>query len=319
MILFNKQLTLIFLLLATVSCTKNCEKKEAKITKINYNVLLVPDLSNRINHNIHPKPLEDTLILNTIIDSIPSFLKTGNRTLNQLDTYKIDFINRGILNDSIFKNSNFNISLQKFKNKLQEASEYKRYRLSGDISELKKQSANLYEYAQKHSSGSDVWNYFNETIHSSLVNENPTGQSLDNTSIIYKTKNIVVLLTDGYIETINKTEGYSLNQDLIAKIRRVFLASGSKDLKKFILSNPQFSINKTDNSLQNSDILILEVNDRSLDANGVARFHPTDFEIIRIIWIDWLRRSGAGRIEIHSALSNKRESFVILKDFIEKK
>jgi hypothetical protein len=84
--------------------------------------------------------------------------------------------------------------------------------------------------------------------------------------------------------------GYQFNQDLSTKVRTEFLKSKSSDLKKFILSNPQFLIKKINNDLKNIDVLIFEVTDRSLDINGVARFHPTDLEIIKIIWTDWLSK-----------------------------
>ena len=309
---------LLISLLTTISCCKECE--ELKYTyKTNYNILVVPDLSNRISQSIHPKPIYDTVIINTILDSIPQFLKIGNRTINQLDRYKIDFINRGILNDIKFNNSDFDISFLRFKNRLKEASDFKRDHLESNISKLKKETANVYSYALIQSSGSDIWNYFNETIHSSLSFQVDTVKVAKDQGIISQNKNKVVLLTDGYIETINKTAGYNLNQDLITKIRTEFLKSKFNDLKKFILTNPQFLIKKINNDLKNTDVLVLEVTDRSLDTHGVAKFHPTDLEIIKIIWTDWLTKSGVRHVQIHAALSNRKDIYPIIKNFIESK
>lgn len=309
---------LLISLLTTISCCK--ESEEIKYTyKTNYNILVVPDLSNRIDQFIHPKPIHDTVIINTILDSIPQFLKTDNRTINQLDRYKIDLINRGILNDEKFNDAVFDINFLKFENKLKEASEYKRNYLESDILKLKKETAKIYSYASVQNSGSDVWNYFNETIHSSLSSQVDIVKVAKHKGMIYQTKNKVVLLTDGYIETINKTLGYHLNQDLITRVRTEFLKSKSNDLKKFILTNPQFLIKKTNNDLKNTDVLVLEVTDRSLDTNGVAKFHPTDLEIIKIIWTDWLTKSGVGHVQIHAALSNRKDVYPIIKNFIESK
>jgi len=308
---------LILFLITILSCK---EDDKTKFTyKTNYNILLVPDLSNRINQSVHPKPNHDTVIINTILDSIPQFLKIDNRTINQLDRYKIDFINRGILNDEKFSNSDFEISFLRFKNKLKEASDFKRNHLESDILKLKKETARIYSYASVRSSGSDVWNYFNETIHSSLSSQNDTVKVSKYIKIISTTKNKVVLLTDGYIETINKTSGYHLNEDLITRVRTEFLKSKSNDLKKFILSNPQFLIKKINNDLRNVDVLVLEVTDRSLDTHGVAKFHPTDLEIIKIIWTDWLIKSGVRDVQIHAALSNRQDIYPIIKKFIESK
>lgn len=303
-------------LLTTISCCK--EGKEIKYTdKTNYNILVVPDLSNRIDQSIHPKPIHDTAIINTIFDSIPQFLKIGNRTINQEDIYKIDFINRGILNDEKFHTADFDINFLRFKNKLKEASDFKREHLEAEILKIKKETATIYSYASIQSSGSDVWNYFSETIHSSLSFQVDTVKVAKDKGIISKTKNKVVLLTDGYIETINKTAGYNLNQDLITKVRTEFLKSKSNDLKKFILTNPQFLIKKINNDLKNTDVLVLEVTDRSLDTNGVAKFHPTDLEIIKIIWTDWLTKSGVRHVQIHAALSSRKDIYPIIKNFIE--
>ncbi|KUJ49758.1 hypothetical protein [Chryseobacterium sp. JAH] len=311
---------LLFVLL--ISCKETKCSSKTKITysiTSNYNVLIVPDLSNRINQSIHPKPISDITIINSVLDRIPELLKLGNRNLNQLDIYKIDFINRGILNEKTINNSNFEINFLKFKNRLKEASKYKGSQLKSDISTLKEETAKIYSYALIQSSGSDVWNYFNETIHSSLSNQIDTIKISENKGIISTTKNKIVLLTDGYIETINKTSGYNLNQDLITEVRTEFLKSKTSNLQKFILSNPQFLVKKTNSDLKNIDVLVLEITDRSLDINGVARFHPTDLEIIKIIWTDWLTKSGAGRVQIHATLSNSKDVYPIIKNFIESK
>ncbi|MFL9835518.1 hypothetical protein [Chryseobacterium terrae] len=315
-------ITVILLILLLISCKEPDSSSTTKITYSvtrNYNVLIVPDLSNRINQTIHPKPLSDTNIINSILDHIPDLLKLGNRNLNQLDIYKIDFINRGILNDEKFHTAEFEINFLRFKNRLKEASDYKRNFLKSDISTLKKETAKIYSYASMQSSGSDVWNYFNETIHSSLSFQVDTVKVARDKGMIYQTKNKVILLTDGYIETINKTLGYNLNQDLITRVRTEFLKSKSNDLKKFILTNPQFLINKTSNDLKNTDVLVLEITDRSLDSNGVAKFHPTDLEIIKIIWTDWLTKSGVNHVQIHAALSNRQDVYPVIKNFIESK
>lgn len=65
------------------------------------------------------------------------------------------------------------------------------------------------------------------------------------------------------------------------------------------------------------NVLVLEMIDRSLDKNGVAIQHPTDFEIMKIVWEDWLTRSGAEKVEIHKAVVNKEKGFELLKSFIE--
>lgn len=323
----KKQLIVSFITLLSVSILSNCCKKtdtsstdsSSDIPKIyDYNVLIVPDLSNRINSEIHPKPLHDTVLINNIADNIENLLKTKNRQMNQLDTYKIDFINRGILNQNIADAQKLEINFRTFKDDQRESSEYKRGQLKSDISSLKNNLSKIYTYSLQNLSGSDVWNYFNQTISNSLITTPDTKIAIsDNQFIIKGTRNIVVLLTDGYIESTNTTSGYVLDQKSIRNIRDHFLASGNNDLEKFILSKPEYHIRKTFTPLKNTSVLILEMTDRSLDKNGASTIQPTDFEIMKILWSQWLKASGASKVKIYPAFSQKIEAYEALKKLMD--
>lgn len=320
----TKSISGILKVLAVLFIT-SCGKKEdnLRITTENlpkiydYNVLIVPDLSNRINPEIHPKPLADTLLINTIADHINDFLKTKGRQMNQLDVYKFDFINRGILNQHIANTEHMEINFKKFKNKPQDASHYKRYDLKTDIASFKNNIAKVYEYSLAHSAGSDVWNYFNQNIKNSMISEPDQKVEIEKDQfVITGTRNIAVLFTDGYIESANNSSGYRLDQDLIKKIRKEYISSGSVDLEKFILSKPEYLIKKT-SDLNHLNVLVFEMVDRSLDKNGATTVQPTDFEIMKIIWKNWLKDSGASEVEIYPALTNKTEAYEALKKFME--
>lgn len=316
---FMKTKFTLSILALTFLLFNSCEKNKVDIksfTKIHdYNVLIVPDLSNRINKDIHPKPVNDTLLINNIIGNIEPLLQTNNRQMNQLDVYKLDFINRGILNKNVVDPKDLEINFKKFENNLSASSEYKRKGLKSDVLKFKSGVSKIYNYSLQNSSGSDVWNYFNETIKSSIIN-NP--DKIDSTAqTIKNTKNIVVLFTDGYIESTNNDLGYTLNQQLIKKIRTEFLNSKSTDLEKFISSKPEYLIKKTSNNLHDINILILEMVDRSLDKNGSTTIQPTDFEIMKIIWTKWLKDSGASHVEIYPAFSKETDSFEALEKFMK--
>ncbi|MCJ7932588.1 MAG: hypothetical protein MUW56_02870 [Chryseobacterium sp.] len=306
-------------ILTLTGCCKTDIPPTADIPKIyDYNVLIVPDLSNRINPDIHPKPLHDTILINNIADSIGSLLKINSRQMNQLDTYKLDFINRGILNKNVADSHQLEINFRKFGNDLQKTSSYKREHLQQDIHSFKTNVSKIYTYSLQNLSGSDVWNYFNQTVNNSLINEPDTKVEIAKDEFIIKgTRNIVVLLTDGYIESINDNSGYTLDQKLIQKIRKSFLESGSSDLEKFITSKPEYLIKKTSAPLPNTYVLILEMVDRSLDKNGASTVQPTDFEIMKIIWSQWLTASGASKVSIYPVFSQKTEASQTLKKFME--
>lgn len=313
----------LFILSASILslCINCCEKSlppPDKYSKIfDYNVLIVPDLSNRINTEIHPKPISDTMLINTLFDSIPSLLKIKNRQMNQMDIYKLDFINRGILNNSIINNQASEINFINFKNRPKEASDYKKQKLKSDISILKNNVFKIYNYSLQNTAGSDVWNYFNQTINSSLIDEKD--QIIDignNEKIIKNTKNVAVLFTDGYIESANNSAGYTFDQQSIKKIRQEFINSKSIDLEKFIQSKPEYLIKKTSNNLKNVNVLVLEMVDRSLDKNGSTTVQPTDFEIMKIIWTQWLKSSAAAHVEIYPAFSKRTDAYDAVKKFM---
>lgn len=287
-----------------------------------YNVLLVPDLSNRINPNIHPKPVNDTTILFNILDNVVTLIDLNNRSVNQKDIYKLDFINQKILNNNVCDAKELVIDLNKFGNDLSGASEYLRTGIKSDVSAFKSNIKSIYDYSLKNTAGADLWNYFNENISKSLKKTTPIEiKSEDRTSdesIFFKQyKNVVVIFTDGYIENANKTKGYNLDPSLIEKIRKDYLASGNKNLKEYITSNPEYLLHNTTNSLEGTNILILETIDRSLNKNGVALKQPTDFQIMKILWEQWLTDSGADKVEVHQTVHKKEEAFEIIKTFME--
>lgn len=316
----KKQLTSNFIVLLTVFLLSNCRKKEdTSISKIyDYNVLIVPDLSNRINTEIHPKPLHDTVLINNIADNIENLLKVKNRQMNQLDIYKVDIINRGILNQNIADPQKLEINFRKFKNDQRESSDYKRDHLKADILLFKNNLSKLYAHSLQNSSGSDVWNYFNQTVSNALINQPDAQVAIgDNEYIIKGTKNIIILFTDGYIESVNNASGYALDQKSIKKIRDSYLKSGADNLEKFIQSKPEYHIKKTSVSLQNTSVIVFEMTDRSLDKNGASTIQPTDFEIMKILWSQWLVASGASKVEIFPAFSQKTEAYNALKRVME--
>lgn len=304
------------------SCTNNSKQVKVEnhkvLYKYDYNLLIAPDLSNRIVGSIYPKPIHDTTLILGLLDRIETeFLGINNRKLGQRDVYKLDFINKGILNKHVINSKNTEINLRTVGSNTADHSAYIRNHLDTDVSKFKNEVQSVYRYSENHLAGSDIWNYFNETIHTSLIQiPDATVPNTGEHKVVRKNENIVVLLTDGYIENKNKQAGYVLDQTLIAKIRKEFLASGSKDLKQFIVANRDYQLMKTSKNLHGLHVIVMEVMDRSLDAQGVAKVQPTDFQILQIVWEIWLKDSGAKKVEIHQAVDNSTQFFKILSSFM---
>ncbi len=313
---------LFMICLITSSCGNHestVSKTESESIVINdYNIVIAPDLSNRINPKIHPKAVSDTILINELLDHAISFLDIKNRHMNQLDVYQFDFINNGILNNHIADPDSLKIDLRKFKNRGIDATNYIKTEMPKDIETFKDNVAKVYNYSLMHSSGADLWNYFNETINNSAINV--SDEELPNDvgkKVIKRNQNIAILFTDGYIENTNRTRGYVLDEKIINNIRKDFLNSSSKDLKEFIYNHPEYQLNKTTNNLHGFNIMINELVDRSKDINGVALKQPTDFQIMKIVLEKWLRDSGALHVEVYDAVGNKELFIRRVRSFLE--
>ena len=293
-------------------------KKDDTLVMNDYNIIIAPDLSNRIDPKIHPKALHDTILINSLMNHAIDFLSIKNRHVNQSDVYKFDFINNGILNNNIVNPDLLKIDLHRFKNKSMDAVNYIRYKMPTDIDTFKSNVAKVYDHELKHLSGADLWNYFNETINNSVIIAPDEEVPNDiNKKIIKRNQNVVILFTDGYIESANNAKGYILDGTIINKIRTAFLSSNSKELKDFIYSHPEYQLNKTTNDLHRFNIMINELVDRSKDANGVALKQPTDFQVMKIVLEKWLKDSGAPHVEIYEAVDNTNLFTTRVQSFLE--
>lgn len=286
------------------------------ITIKDYNLIIAPDLSNRISFDVHPKPLHDTVLINGIINEIHNILTLQNRRVGQKDVFTLDFINPGMLNNNWVAVDSCKIDFSGFPD-LYTSAEYKRNGLSKDQQAFKQQVGKLYEHAISNLSGADIWNYFNETVRNQVKVVEPVIRREGEMAVSRQLRNVVVLFTDGYIETVNKNKGFRLTDTMIDKIRKDFNASGSTNLDEYISTQSSYSIAQTTKPLKDLDIIIFEMVDRSLTPNGVATKHPTDFEIMSIIWKNWLKGSGCKHVELYKAVADKKLMTERLKNFLK--
>ncbi len=309
-------------LTAAISCgdEKNdtIQKEVADIS--NYNIIIAPDLSNRINPHIHPKPIHDTVIINDVYEQIPTFIKTGNRQSQQMDVFTFDFINGGAINKISVNQNNIKVDFSQFGTRQLERSDYIRKGLTKDIASAKESIAEIYKYAINNPSGADIYNYLNATVNNVLVPEDFTITEI--TSYLdarTSTKNIIILFTDGYIENVTKGAGFQFTGSTVRKIRENFNKSEIKNLNHFIAAHPQYQINPlTNKNLEHARIIVVEMIDRSLDENGVATAHPTDFVIMRAVWEHWFKQSNVLDYEFINAQNTSEQTLTHIKKFIAK-
>jgi hypothetical protein len=56
--------------------------------------------------------------------------------------------------------------------------------------------------------------------------------------------------------------------------------------------------------------------DRSLSQGGNATVHPTDTEILKLFWSDWLEKSGVKRYELRPLMTTEAEVEQVVMGFM---
>jgi hypothetical protein len=89
-----------------------------------------------------------------------------------------------------------------------------------------------------------------------------------------------------------------------------------KDLTRFY-EEGKYGIIPVDNkNIENLEVLVLEMYDRSLDTAGAATTYPTDKEILDLFWNDWLKKSGVKKFELRQVASTKQELEQVIFSFL---
>jgi hypothetical protein len=300
------------------------------VETVHYNIIVSPDLSNRVVETLYPKPVSDTDIVRTVLDNIPRVLTAGKRNRFQNDRFRIDFINRSLLSKYQVNSDVLMMDFSRFK-KQSERIEYLNGRAAAgtfkeDNERLKKEVSQIYSAARKNTHGADIWSYLNTSFHKQMLGPELDSSSYEGTDAVVKNKyrNVLILLTDGYIETgLNAPNGAATNKSHkltkadVDRIRANYLKKGNgSSLKEFFNQNNYGIIPVDNTALSETEILVLELYDRSLSAGGSATAHPTDFEILQLFWNDWLEKSGVKNFAVHPTASSKQEVESFIFNFL---
>ncbi|QHS56527.1 hypothetical protein GWR56_13620 [Mucilaginibacter sp. 14171R-50] len=256
----------------------------------------------------------------------PSILRS-HRSENQRDKIRIDFINKGLINQYQVNTGKLSIDFARFPNQnaridyIKERNGVKQT-LKKDVSDLVSEFNRVNVAAGRQNFGADIWTYLNEGLDNAAVlpDEKPVTDEYNTYVSTYR--NILILTTDGYIEAGIYDKGFDLSKKTVDRFRDAYLASGENDMAAFFRKNKQFRIRPVQNEkLKNLEILVLELYDRSKSKVGAATVHPTDMEIIKLYWSNWLKESKVGRFELRPFANSKEEAEKIILDFlnVEKK
>jgi hypothetical protein len=287
-----------------------------------YNVIIAPDLSNRLVK--YPKPVSDNAIVKTFLDGFYSNVITHRRQMQQKDKLSLDMINREHWVTYNVKGDELSIDLSRFKNQLDRiqylgpldpGSPYNK-----DLLRIENELTRIANTAKTDSYGSDIWTYLNEDISDNKVETSVTMTNFSNEQYINTYKNVLILLTDGYLESRN-CNGTShmnkcLSQSMVNQFRNDFNEHGrGKSMANFFKENGYGIVPVSNHNLKYFDVLVLEVNDRTITPGGATKT-PTDLEIMKLFWTEWLHASGVKKCDFIKTASTKGEANMNILKFI---
>lgn len=287
-----------------------------------FNMIIVPDLSNRIDTVNKPKPVNDLEIIEGVLDKIyPAFLTENRINAYQQDRFLLEFTNQKLITDHNINTDLLSIDLSGFKNQIDRI-EYltgknSSYNLNGDIEKLKTEVRSTYEKARAELGGADIPSFM-ENLNPSQIKSKGSlknKKTHDGRTIVQEYRNVIILITDGYIEADKYTSDYSsqkvypnLSEKRIEVFRKDYNNRNNGRTLEVFFSEEGYGITPVQNQLlKEVEILVLEIDDRSLNESGNSTKDISDYEIIKLFWKDWLKKSGVKRFELHKKASSKTE------------
>ncbi len=321
-----------FFLFVVSGCSQGTENKsKPEYDQQHYNIIVAPDLSNRIDNKVHPKPVSDEDIIKSLFSNVDNILKFGNRSSEQKDKFSFVFTSNRLVSSLGINRDLLSLDFSSFENQkgridyINSREEFAKNGLSENIEYLINECNDIYNNARAKQGGADMWSFLNSSIDATVSETEIKKLDFVDYKVNSRHKNILIIFTDGYIENglvLKYGSGYSNNmtydlpQSTINKFRQDYLRSNTSDMKKFFDENQYGIIPVKNEYLKNFDILVMELYDRSLDKHGAAKVHPTDADIIKLFWSDWFEKSGVKSYELHTCVSSQRTAEDIILNFI---
>ena len=163
-----------------------------------------------------------------------------------MDKFSVDLINKGLIGIYKINTEALNIDFGPFADNQLARIDYIMGRsdrkLKNDINSFNTEYLRINTKAGLANHGADIWTYFNSGIDASIVKA-----SFKKGNTIQTYRNILILMTDGYIEAGIYGKGYDLSKQKVDAFRKAYLKAGASNLERFLDLNPQFKINPVNN------------------------------------------------------------------------
>ena len=294
-----------------------------------YNIKIVSDLSNRLDSELYPRQLEDREIINEVLDIFPDLLNKYNRLAFQKDKISYGLLNPlEIRNYNEFKND-LTIDLGQFGTNQFKRIDFVKNRKSPTLKEGKarfmKKIDEVYNSALNRGSfyTADTWGFFKQVVDENYFNLTDPINSVKARDV---SRNVIILLTDGFVELADRNSPSScpektcdlLNTHQIEKFRKYYNSLDKKISLEEAFQQSGYGLKPVNNpNLKNVEVLMLEFNGRSKTASGRITKTPTDFEILKMYWEDFLIREGVKKMEIKNVQPSTDNIHQIVKAFLE--
>lgn len=326
-----------FCILIVTGCTiKAANEHSVELTSDtidieHFNIVIAPDLSNRLDYKLYPKPLKDEDIVSTILAKVPVILN-HRREENQQDRISVALINTNRIQAAVLDAERLIIDFGRFqtqKDRIDYLKGRSEQTFAKDTARFITEYFKIGNSGKGKRSGSDIWSFFNSSIDDTMIRTETKVETFLGKKYRNSFRNVLIILTDGYIEadlygrnaclTTDSRQCYYLSSSRVREFRNAHKYSAAPSIQDFFKTSG-WGISKANNDLlRNTEVLVLEVYDRSLTMKGIATVHPTDIEIIKLFWADWLAKSGVKRFDIRPVADTKTEIAEIVLKFLEVK
>lgn len=320
----------IFLLFCCqITIAQGASTKNAPREITHYNIKIVSDLSNRLDRELYPRQLDDREIINEILQTFPELINNYNRLAFQKDKISYGLLNPlEVLNFNEYKDD-LTIDLGKFGQNQFQRIDFIKNRKSPTLEESKDQFNRKIEEIYKNSINresfytADTWGFFKQ-----VVDENyfKLTDPINTTKAKDISRNVIVILTDGFIELAKRNSPNScpektcelLNTHQIEKFRKYYNSLDRQIPLKEAFQQSGYGLKPVNNpNLKNVEVLMLEFNGRSKTASGRITKTPTDFEILKLYWEDFLTKEGVKKVEIKNVQPSTENINQIVKEFLK--
>lgn len=291
------------------------------IVKTHYNILIISDLTNRLDWNGLNARLSDEDIIESMLYTFKDkIVFLDNRQMHQKDVLKWTTLTPSLQNGKSCRIAD----LRDFENQM-ERIKYLVYdaKDGGGISESIVNSMKLVRetYVDRKVLSGDIYSFLQDEYPKNRVQkDNLKTRRFKGVYIQDIYQDVIILLTDGYLEYGLNSSGKHVYEWGAAEIRktRQIINNGGYSFEDLERVNDVPRIKALEGRpLKGVKVLCVGFHDRSAsEKSGSARVKPEDDKINEYAWKDWLYRSGASLVEIEGHLESRLMVETILIDFL---